>query len=127
MFLFSSLFWFSCFHFRGFLDRCQVENVGEVKKSRIYSGILKVKVRHAILANMEEVTVDGKKDVQFMTRLKLTGGFTGSLFLPCTTEDVFNFSAQNRLTQTYQKRLILLNQEARQNNKLQIWITSRHA
>ena len=86
-----------------------------------------MKVRHAILANMEEVTVDGKKDVQFMTRLKLTGGFTGNLFLPCTTEDVFNFSAQNRLTQTYQKRLILLNQEAKQNNKLQIWITSRHA
>lgn len=38
-----------------------------------------------------------------------------------------NFCAENRLSQTYQKRLILLNQEASQNSKLQIWITSRHA
>ncbi|MDE0553548.1 MAG: hypothetical protein OXI24_04990 [Candidatus Poribacteria bacterium] len=80
-----------------------------------------------LFANMEAVTVDGQENVQFITRLKLTGGFTGSLFLPCTTEDVFNFSAQNRLTQTYQKRLILLNQEASQNHRLQIWITGRHA
>ena len=80
-----------------------------------------------LFANMEEVTVDRKENVQFITRLKLTGDFTGNLFLPCSTEDVFNFSAQNRLTPTYQKRLILLNQEASQNNKLQIWITSHHA
>ncbi len=79
-----------------------------------------------LFANMEEVTVDGKGNAQFMTRLKLTGDFTGNLFFPCSTEDVFNFSVQNRLTQTYQKRLILLNQEASQNHKLQIWITGRH-
>ena len=80
-----------------------------------------------LFANMEEVAVDRRKNVEFTTRLKLTGNLVGSLFLPCTTEDIFDFCAENRLTQTYQKRLILLNQEARENNKLEIWITGRHA
>ena len=80
-----------------------------------------------LFANMEEVAVDERTDIQFITRLKLTGDLIGSLFLPCVTEDIFNFSAENRLTQTHQKRLILLNQEASENNKLQIWITGRHA
>ena len=80
-----------------------------------------------LFANMEEVGVDERTDIQFITRLKLTGDLIGSLFLPCVTEDIFNFSAKNRLTQTHQKRLILLNQEASKNNKLQIWITGRHA
>ena len=79
-----------------------------------------------LFANMEEVTVDGRENIQFITRLKLTGDLIGSLFLPCTTKDVFDFCAENRLTQTYQKRIMLLNQEARENNKLQIWITGRH-
>ena len=80
-----------------------------------------------LFANMEEVAVDGRENVQFITRLKLTGDLMGSLFLPCATEGVLNFCAENRLTQTHQKRLILLNQEASKNNKLQIWITGRHA
>ena len=80
-----------------------------------------------LFANMEEVAVDERTDIQFITRLKLTGDLIGSLFLPCVTEDIFNFSAKNRLTQTHQKRLILLNEEASKNKKLQIWITSRHA
>ena len=80
-----------------------------------------------LFANMEEVTVDEQENVQFITRLKLTGDLIGSLFLPCVTENIFNFSAENRLTETHQKRLILLNQEASENNKLQIWITGRHA
>jgi hypothetical protein len=80
-----------------------------------------------LFANMEEVAVDERTDIQFITRLKLTGDLIGSLFLPCVTEDIFNFSAENRLSQTHQKRLILLNQEASKNNKLQIWITGRHA
>ena len=79
-----------------------------------------------LFANMEEVAIDEKTNIQFIARLKLTGDLIGSLFLPCATEDVFNFCAENRLTQTHQKRLILLNQEARENNKLQIWITGRH-
>ena len=80
-----------------------------------------------LFANMEEVAVDERTDIQFITRLKLTGDLISSLFLPCVTEDIFNFSAENRLTQTHQKRLILLNQEASENNKLQIWITGHHA
>ena len=80
-----------------------------------------------LFANMEEVTVDGRENIQFITRLKLTGDLIGSLFLPCTTKDVFDFCAENRLTQTYQKRIMLLNQEASENKKLQIWITGRHA
>ena len=80
-----------------------------------------------LFANMEEVAIDERTNIQFTTRLKLTGNLIGSLLLPCATENVFNFCAANRLTQTYQKRLISLNQEASENNKLQIWITGRHA
>ena len=80
-----------------------------------------------LFANMEEVAIDERTNIQFTTRLKLTGDLIGNLLLPCATEDVFDFSAANRLTQTHQKRLILLNQEASQNNRLQIWITGRHA
>ena len=79
-----------------------------------------------LFANMEEVAVDRRRNVEFTTRLKLTGNLVGSLFLPCATEDIFDFCAENRLTQTYQKRLISLNQEARENNKLEIWITGHH-
>ncbi|MCE2412828.1 hypothetical protein J4G07_02390 [Candidatus Poribacteria bacterium] len=80
-----------------------------------------------LFANMEEVAIDEKTNIEFTTRLKLTGNLIGSLLLPCVTEDVYNFCAENRLTQTYQKRLISLNQEASENKKLQIWITGRHA
>ena len=76
---------------------------------------------------MEEAAIDERTNIQFTTRLKLTGDLTGNLRLPCATEEVFNFCAENRLTQTYQKRLISLNQEASENKKLQIWITGRHA
>ena len=79
-----------------------------------------------LFANMEQVSVDERTDIQFVTRLKLTGNLVGSLFLPSETEDIFGFCAENRLTQTHQKRIFLLNQEARENNKLQIWITGRH-
>ena len=80
-----------------------------------------------LFANMEEVEVDERTNIQFITRLKLTGDLIGSLFLPCATEDIFNFCAENCLPQTHQKRLILLNQETSENNKLQVWITGRHA
>ncbi len=83
--------------------------------------------KRILFANMEEVAVDERTNIQFVTRLKLTGDLIGSLFLPCVTDDIFGFCAENRLTQTYQKRLISLNQEAGQNNRLQIWITGRHA
>ena len=79
-----------------------------------------------LFANMEEVVVDERTDIQFITRLKLTGNLIGDLLLPCPMEHVFNFSAENRLIQAHQKRIILLNQEARENKKLQIWITGRH-
>ena len=79
-----------------------------------------------LFARMEDLAVDGMQNVQFTTRLKLTGDLISSLFLPCSTEDVFNFCMENRLTQTHQKKLNLLNQEASQNDKLQIWITRHH-
>ena len=79
-----------------------------------------------LFANMEEVAVDERTNPQFITRLKLTGDLSGDLFLPCATDDIFGFCAENRLTQTHQKRLVLLNQEAEENNKLQIWITGHH-
>ena len=79
-----------------------------------------------LFAKMEDLAVDGVENVQFTTRLKLTGNLSSSLFLPCSTKDVSNFCIENRLTLTYEKRLILLNQEASQNGKLQIWITRHH-
>ena len=79
-----------------------------------------------LFAKMEDLEVDDRKNVQFTTRLKLTGNLISSLFLPCPAKDVFNFCVENHLSQTYQNRLILLNQEASQNNKLQIWITRRN-
>ena len=80
-----------------------------------------------LFANMEEVSLDERTNIQFIPRLKLTGDLTGNLLLPCATDDIFDFCAENRLTQTHQKRLVLLNQEASENNKLQIWITGHHA
>ena len=79
-----------------------------------------------LFANMEQVSIDERENIQFATRLKLTGDLVGSLFLPCETGDIFGFCAENRLSQVHQRRIFLLNQEARENNKLQIWITGRH-
>ncbi|MDD9974777.1 MAG: hypothetical protein OXU27_12265 [Candidatus Poribacteria bacterium] len=79
-----------------------------------------------LFANMEQVSIDERTNIQFATRLKLTGNLVGSLFLPCETGDIFGFCAENRLSQVHQRRIFLLNQEARENNKLQIWITGRH-
>ena len=79
-----------------------------------------------LFANMEEVAVDGRKNVEFITQLKLTGDLIGSLFLPCATEEIYTFCRENRLAQTNQKRIFLLNQEAGQNSKLQIWVTGHH-
>ncbi|MDE0396333.1 MAG: hypothetical protein OXL96_00860 [Candidatus Poribacteria bacterium] len=79
-----------------------------------------------LFANMEQVSIDERANIQFATRLKLTGDLVGSLFLPCETDDIFGFCAENRLSQVHQRRIFLLNQEARENNKLQIWITGRH-
>ena len=79
-----------------------------------------------LFANMEQVAIDDQTNIQFVTRLKLTGDLVGSLFLPCGTDDIFDFCSENRLSQVHQRRIFLLNQEARENNKLQIWITGRH-
>ena len=79
-----------------------------------------------LFANMEQVSINEQANIQFITRLKLTGDLVGSLFLPCETDDIFGFCAENRLSQVHQKRIFLLNQEASENNKLQIWITGRH-
>ncbi len=79
-----------------------------------------------LFANMEQVSIDERENIQFATRLKLTGDLVGSLFLPRETGDIFGFCAENRLSQVHQRRIFLLNQEARENNKLQIWITGRH-
>ena len=79
-----------------------------------------------LFANMEQVSVDQRANIQFRTQLKLTGDLVGNLFLPCEVDDISGFCAENRLSQVHQKRIFLLNQEAHKNNKLQIWITGRH-
>ena len=79
-----------------------------------------------LFANMEQVSIDERENIQFATRLKLTGDLVGNLFLPCEIDDIFGFCAENRLSQVHQKRIFLLSQGVRENNKLQIWITGRH-
>ena len=100
----------------------QVLNAKSVRKKLLKDGLFKL----ILFANMERVTIDERANIQFATRLKLTGDLVGNLFLPCEMDDIFGFCAENRLTQTHQNRIFLLNQEARKNNKLQIWITGRH-
>ena len=76
-----------------------------------------------LFANMERVGVDDRTDVPFIARLKLTGDLTGDLFLPNSTNRVSNFCQENRLSSAHQKTITLLNQEADENDNLQIWIT----
>lgn len=80
-----------------------------------------------LFANMEEVEIDSRTGVEFVTRLKLTGGFIGTLRLPCDTARVSDFCTINRLTQHQRETVTLLNREAGENDKLQIWITARDA
>ena len=78
-----------------------------------------------LFANMEKVAVDERTNIRFITRLKLTGDLIGNLYLPSPVGVVLDFCNKNGLTRTYQERLKLLNQEAAENSKLQIWITGR--
>ncbi len=79
-----------------------------------------------LFVNMEQVNVDDKTDVPFITRLKLTGNLTGTLNLPCADDLVSGFCKENKLTPAKQKTITLLNKEAEENN-LQIWITRSNA
>lgn len=88
-------------------------------KTDITDGLFKL----ILFANMEQLSVEGKADVPFVTRLKLTGNLTGSLKLPCPINFIYDFFRQNRLTSAKQKLILLLNQEANEN-KLDVWITS---
>ena len=87
-------------------------------KSDIIDGLFKL----ILFSNMEEVGVDDRTDVRFVTRLKLTGNLTGNLFLPTSMNRVSNFCQQNRLSSARRKTITLLNQEAGMND-FQIWIT----
>lgn len=87
-------------------------------KTDITDGLFKL----ILFVNMEQLDVDDKTDVSFITRLKLTGNLTGNLNLPCANNLVSDFCKENKLTSTNQKTITLLNQEAAENN-LQIWIT----
>ena len=80
-----------------------------------------------LFANMEQVAISDRTNIPFIARLKLTGGLIGTLFLPCGIEDIFTFCRKNHLTHRQQKAITSLNQEARENDKLQIWITGRDA
>ena len=88
-------------------------------KTDITDGLFKL----ILFANMEQLSVEGETDVQFVTRLKLTGNLTGSLKLPCPTNLIYDFFRQNGLTSAKQKLILSLNQKAK-GNKLDVWITS---
>ena len=90
--------------------------------SDIKDGLFKL----ILFVNMEQVSVDDKSDVEFVTKLKLTGDLAGSLFLPNAMEQVLNFCRENRLTVADQRTIVLLDQEASENNNLQVWITGSH-
>lgn len=76
-----------------------------------------------LFSNLEQVTLGDIDDVDFIVRLKLTGDFTDTLFLPNDADSISKFSTANRLTRTQYKILTLLNNESIANEKLQIWIT----
>lgn len=76
-----------------------------------------------LFANLEQVTVRNNSDVKFIVRLKLTGNFNGTLFLPNEMDQISHFCMENRLTRPQQNTINLLNREASENEKLQIWIT----
>ena len=80
-----------------------------------------------LFANMEAVAIDGSTAVEFVTRLKLTGDFVSTLRLPCEIARVVDFCAENHLTRGQRHLVNLLNREADENAKLQIWITARDA
>lgn len=88
-------------------------------ESDIKDGLFKL----ILFSNLEQVTVGSRTDVNFMVRLKLTGNFTGTLFLPNDKDHISKFCVENRLTRAQQNTINLLNREASENNKLQIWIT----
>lgn len=90
-------------------------SIGDVK-----DGLFKL----ILFTNMERVDVDGRTDVPFITRLKLTGNLTGSLFLPTSTNRISNYCQANRLSSARRKTITLLNQEAGMNS-FEIWITKR--
>lgn len=69
-----------------------------------------------LYANLTELRVDGQP-VPFRARLRLTGGFAGTLTLPVDTPDLIDiFCARNRLTGQPQQRLYQLQQEAKTNH-----------
>lgn len=90
-------------------------------KSDIRDGLFKL----ILFSNMEQVEVDDRADVPFVTRLKLTGNLTGNLYLPTSPNRVANFCQRNQLSPAHQETITLLNQEAGING-LEIWITSSH-
>ncbi len=89
-------------------------------ESDIKDGLFKL----ILFSNLEQVAVGNKTDVDFIVRLKLTGNFAGTLFLPNDKESISKYCLENHLTQTHQKTVDLLNREASENKKLQIWITN---
>lgn len=89
--------------------------------SDIKDGLFKL----ILFTNMEQVGVDDRTDVPFITRLKLTGNLAGSLFLPNATNQVSHFCQENRLSSARSKTITLLNQEAGMND-FQIWITGNN-
>ncbi len=76
-----------------------------------------------LFANLEQVAVGNSTGVEFIVRLKLTGNFKGTLFLPNEMEQITRFCMENRLTRSQHNTIKLLNQEAFENEKLEIWIT----
>ena len=76
-----------------------------------------------LFANLEQVAVENMTDVEFIVRLKLTGNLKGTLFLPNEMEHISQFCIENRLTRSQHNTITLLNREASENEKLQIWIT----
>ena len=88
-------------------------------KNDIKDGLFKL----ILFANLTQVEVGSRTNVQFSIRLKLTGNFIGTLLLPNDRENINRFCVENQLTQTPQNTIELLNRESCENENLQVWIT----
>ncbi len=65
-------------------------------------------------------------EVEFITKLKLTGKIIGSLTLPSTQNSIDDFSNINKLRSNQKNILTLLNQEMYNNSNVQVLITGRN-
>ena len=76
-----------------------------------------------LFSNLDSLFINDTQ-VEFMTRLKITGRIKGSLYLPNDVTTINNFCQNNSFSKKRIQLINLLNQETIANPKLNILISS---